>query len=163
MELPDLAKVLPVPVDESLEHRIIESEPDKPELGSESQSGKNTDPIPVDSIFNLPGLDRSRIIRQNDKLYIAFTINQKSKKPIRFSINHAGEDKKIEEKIPIRSARVMSPPNSKVSVQDNTMTMTPQRNKRVMMELDIPESQAHTGYEIIEIPLPAKSRRGSKK
>ncbi len=189
INLSELADILPFPddsgkegieqseKDQSLDHHTIESgtsshivdddglDSGKKLGGTSDTHGKNHKSISGRKISSkgTPILHRQRIVRSKDILRVAFTSRQNNGKPVCFGIKPVGEERKNEIMIPITSARVETPSNFTIKMNNNRITMTPKYDERVVMDLKIPQTKSYTGYEIIEIVQNKKPSKGNKK
>lgn len=162
-------------IDYNLKHHPIIQKPSNP-----TERGTDLPDLPPDSPNNggnkkkhaskkhtMYGKDTSilrrlRIVRNKNKLCVAFTPQQNDGEQIRFAIVPAGEEKRNEFRIPITSAQVTSLPNCNVRIDDNCIAMTPKHDKRVVIDLEIQQDQSYTGYEIVEL-ISSKKHTGGKK
>ena len=133
-------------------------EGEKKKLGGGSNHPGNQDKSKSDITF----LNKKRIVRNENKLYVAFTPQRDDGEPIRFAIIHAGEEKRNESVIPIIDVNVVSPSNSDAKKVENNIVVTSKQNGRIVLDLEIPETEAYTGYEIVEI-IPVSKPMGQKK
>lgn len=107
-------------------------------------------------------LHQKRIIRNENKLHAAFTLQHDNEEPIHFKITPAGEERKNERTITINSIDVTSPSKSDVKKNGNHIIVTPKDNERVMLELETENVNEYTGYEIVEV-LPTNKSTESRK
>ncbi len=103
--------------------------------------------------------DKERIIRSNDRLKIAFTPKD-NKKSIKFAIKPAGEEKKNEDVIEISKCKSIAPPNIKIDIENNVITVNPKNSERIILEVPASGHQ-YTGYEIVEIAAAPEGNRES--
>ncbi len=192
IQLPELAEILPTPGGDKgsnlghnegieLQHHTITPSPSRqtknnPESWSDvdlpGRSGRGSDKgtrsrskqlgDKNESKHDMPFLVHPRIVRDENKLHVAFTPKHDDDKPIHIAIMRAGEEKRNESEIPIIAVNVISPPRFDVKKEGNHIVMTSKCNERIVLDLEIPENESYTGYEIVEIIQVDKSLESKK-
>ncbi len=100
---------------------------------------------------------QQRIIRNNDKLRIAFTPGKNHSKQICFSIRPVGEDPRKEESLDVSQAQIISSNSSITHRTPKSITVDVAKPDRIIIDLPMQKNQSYTGYKIIEFDTTPKS------
>ena len=88
-----------------------------------------------------------RVMRHGDVLRVAFTSKARS---TRFALKPAGEEDKVEDTIPIMTAKNASSDGNAPALRKNVITLSTKRNERVILDLSISQGESYTGYNVVE-------------
>jgi len=107
------------------------------------------------SIKGIPSLDRQRVMRHRNKIRVAFTPRAES---VHFALKPAGEEPKRQRSISIKQAKIVSPSDIRADVTDDVVSIRVGGSPRVIVDLEVDDDAAYTGYEILEYVVPGGAR-----
>lgn len=148
----------------------IKNEPGADDPGEEGgeQGGKGAGDSSDDAVGDVHRhtrrssmLTKPRVVRGKDTLRVAFTPSKSSRKKICLAIMPAGEERKNEASIPLNQNQVRSSSDA-VEIRNNLMYMTPKQGRRVVIDLEMRQTERYTGYEI-QVVVPNRSPGTGKK
>ena len=105
---------------------------------------------------------RGRVVRIGDTLRIAFVPEPPEPgDSVKFSIKPAGEERRPERELGIRTHLAITPPETGISIKDNTVCITPASGGQIILDVPV-DGTRYTGYEIIETPAPRPPSGGEE-
>ena len=127
-----------------------------PDRGREKGDPKPPkEPSSETAIKGISSLDRQRVMRHRNKIRVAFTPRADS---VHFALKPAGEEPKRQRSISIKQAKIVMPVDVWADVKDDVVSIRAGDCPRVIVDLEVDDDAAYTGYEILEYVVPGGAR-----
>ena len=144
-------------------HKKTMNQPDGPgpeiTIGEKTKRGAKNGGIQKPSsgagVKGISSLDRQRVMRHRNKIRVAFTPRAEN---VHFALKPAGEEPKRQHSISVKHARIVSPANIQAEVEDNVVSIRAGDCARIIVDLEVDDDAAYTGYEILEYVVPGGAR-----